>query len=79
MGQAKSSTAEDPTPPRLDLLGEADGEYMRLKTAAIIVSICSSSSYDSLFTSVKQKSFEGTKTLVFAGNGTAVNLLIQGF
>lgn len=61
------------------LLGKDDAEYMKAKTAAIIVSICSGSSYDNLFTSVKQKSQEGTKTMVFAVSGSAVDLLIAGF
>lgn len=52
---------------------------MKAKTAAIIVSISSGSSYDALFTSVKQKSQEGTKTMVFSANGAAVDLLIDGF
>jgi hypothetical protein len=60
----------------ITLIGKDDKEYMLKKTAAIIVSICSGSSYDALFTSVQQKSQEGTKTLVYSVSAGCVNQLI---
>jgi len=63
----------------IKLIGKDDKEYMHKKTAAIIVSICNGSSYDALFTSVQQKSQEGTKTLVYSVSGDSVNKLIEGF
>jgi len=58
------------------LLRENCKEEMSKKTAAIIVSFCSGSSSDPHFTNTPQKSEEGTKTLVYKADATAVNLLI---
>jgi len=61
------------------LIGKDDAEYMKKKTAAIIISIHNGSTYDGLFTTVQQKSQEGTKTLVYSASANAVGKLIEGF
>jgi hypothetical protein len=57
------------------LLSKRDKEK---KLAAIIVSFCSVSSYDSLFTTVEQKTMEGTQVLVYACGSNSVKDIYQG-
>lgn len=61
------------------LIGQNDKEFMNKKTAAIIISIHSGQTYDGLFTTVQQKSQEGTKTLVYSAGANSVGKLIEGF
>ena len=46
------------------------------KTVAVIISFCNSSSYDNLFTTVEQKSIEGTKVEVYACDSNYIEFLI---
>lgn len=49
------------------------------KVVAVIVTFCSGSSYDHLFTSVEQKAEEGTQVLVYACSSTAVHEIYTAF
>ena len=49
------------------------------KVVAVIVTFCSGSSYDHLFTSIEQKAEEGTQVLVYACNSTAVKDIYAAF
>ncbi len=49
------------------------------KVVAVIVTLCSNGSYDSLFTSVEQKSMEGTKVEVYACDSHYLQALVQAF
>jgi hypothetical protein len=49
------------------------------KVVAVIVTLCSNGSYDSLFTSVEQKSMEGTKVEVYACDSHYLQALAQAF
>lgn len=68
-----------PSTEPIRLLESHDADFMRLKTVAIIVSIHPSSSYDNHFTSNRQKSAAGTKTMVFEVTGNNyIDLLLEG-
>lgn len=54
-------------------------ERKDIKTVAVIVSICNGGSYDSLFTTVEQKSIEGTKVEVFACDSLYLPSLTAAF
>lgn len=60
----------------MNLLKEVDKEK---KVVAVIVSFCSGSTYDHLFTSVEQKAEEGTQVLVYACNSSAVKEICEAF
>ena len=49
------------------------------KVVAVIVSFVAGSSYDNLFTTVEQKSEEGTKVLVYACQSNYLSHLIDMF
>lgn len=46
---------------------------------AVIVTFCNCSSYDNLFTSVQQKSQEGTKVLVYSCSSDSFDLIFKEF
>jgi hypothetical protein len=56
-----------------------DKEDKKKKVVALIVSFKRGSSYDNLFTSVKQQSMAGTKVLVYACASMFLPHLINGF
>lgn len=49
------------------------------EVVAIIITLHTSASYDHLFTSVQQKSLEGTRVLVYAGDSYYLTKLMQAF
>jgi hypothetical protein len=49
------------------------------KVVAVIVTLCTGGSYDHLFTSVEQKSMEGTKVEVYAADSHYLNSLAEAF
>ena len=57
------------------MLKEKDPEK---KVVAVIISFCNGASYDELFTTVEQKSLEGTQVLVYACGAGAVTEIYDG-
>lgn len=49
------------------------------KVVAVIVTFCSSCSYDNLFTTVQQKSLDGTRVVVYACDSLYVTDMIKAF
>lgn len=49
------------------------------KVVAVIVTFCTGGSYDSLFTTVEQKSMEGTKVEVYACDSNYLAELVNAF
>lgn len=49
------------------------------KVVAVIVTFCTGGSYDSLFTTVEQKSMEGTKVEVYSCDSNYLAELVKAF
>jgi len=49
----------------------------KLKLAAVIITICDGSTYDNLFSSVKQEAGEGSRVAVYSAQKTAIKALID--
>ena len=49
------------------------------KVVAVIISFAAGSTYDELFTTVEQKSMEGTKVLVYSAGAGYIEKIIQAF
>lgn len=63
------------TDQKIRLLSKRDKDK---KLVAIIVSFCNGGSYDDLFTTVEQKSLEGTQVLVYAVPSHAIQEIYDG-
>lgn len=62
----------------ISLLNEKEEDKGK-KVVAVIVTFCTGGSYDSLFTTVEQKSMEGTKVEVYACESNYLAELVNAF